>query len=132
MDKQQETTKEEIFDKIAYCKDNFILEQKEGFVNVKCYWLLKNYHSALLNANKGSQEFDIYIKLKNFYENCYFSLEEYKELLVDLDSYIKQVFILLASSQKVKVYYGRSLCKLRVPREQYKGYIANKKAKKEK
>lgn len=123
---------EDIKDKLAYCKDHFIQEENPGSVNAKMYHLLKYYNRALFNANKGKQEFEIFTKIKKLYDDCNISLEDYKELLVDLDSYVRQVFLLVASSKKVKVLYGKGLRKVYIPREQYKGYIANKNSNKEK
>ena len=123
---------EDIKDKIAYCKDHFIQEDKPSYVKVKMYELLKNYNSALYNANKGKQEFEIFTKLNELRDKSIINLDDYKQIIVDLDSYVRQVFLLVASSKKVKVLDGKNLRNIYIPREQYKGYIASKNSNKEK
>lgn len=116
-------------DKIEYCKDHFIPESSTSFINKKQYHLLKNYRGALISNNRGEREFEIFETLQTLYKECYLSFEQYSDLISKLDKYKLDFFNLLASSQKVRVFYGKSLYKLKVEEELYKHYQANKKKK---
>lgn len=129
MEEEKKAKYEFLSDKIEYCKDHFIPESSVGFINRKQYQLLKNYRGALINNNRGEREFEIFKTLQALYEDCILTFEQYSDLIYKLDKYKLDFFNLLASSQKVWVFSGKSLYKLKVEEELYKHYQANKKKK---
>lgn len=129
MEEEKKAKYEFLVDKIEYCKDHFITETSTGFINRKQYLLLKNYRGALINNNRGEREFSIYETLQTLYTERYLSFEQYSDLISKLDKYKLDLFNLLASSQKIRVFSGKSLYKLKVEEELYKHYQTNKKKK---